>query len=204
MEPLIKGLIMGFSIAAPVGPIGILCIQRTLNHGWLSGLLTGLGAATADAAYGAVAAFGLIAIAGFFTGHEMWLRLFGGLFLFYLGARIFLSSPAHHGEAKAHRGVLYDYLSTFVLTLTNPMTIFTFFGLFAGAGLASGTTTTAAAAWMVFGVLLGSALWWLLLSAGITLFRAAANEKFRRIVNKVSGAVIIAFAIFMLGGLEKL
>jgi threonine/homoserine/homoserine lactone efflux protein len=133
----LKGLLLGFSIAAPVGPIGLLCIQRTIANGRRSGLVTGLGAATADGLYGAVAAFGLTTISGFLVGQQIWLRLIGGLFLLYLGSRTFLSKSAERAASSIHKNLFRDYASTVFLTITNPMTILSFAAVFAGLGLAS-------------------------------------------------------------------
>src|SRR3989344_6339612 len=158
---LIKGLIIGFSIAAPVGPIGLLCIQRTITYGRTSGLLTGLGAATADGLYGAVAAFGLTIISNFLVGQQFWFRLIGGVFLLYLGIKTFLSKPAEKTVTESHKGLFSDYLSTVFLTLTNPTTILSFVAVFAGLGLGSMNGNTSSAILMVAGVIVGSAFWWL-------------------------------------------
>src|SRR3989344_5776045 len=129
---LMKGLIIGFSIAAPVGPIGVLCIQRTIAYGKISGLFTGLGAATADGLYGAVAAFGLTIISNFLVGQQFWFRLIGGAFLLYLGIKTFMSKPEEKTATENHKGLLSDYFSTIFLTLTNPTTILSFVAVFAG------------------------------------------------------------------------
>ena len=130
-----KGFIIGFSIAAPVGPIGILCIQRTLAGSNIQGLVTGLGAATADAIYGFIAAFGLTFISRFLVEHSVWFRVIGGLFLCYLGIRAFLSKPQNQAVSVTNRNTLSSYGTTFFLTLTNPMTILFFAGVFAGLGM---------------------------------------------------------------------
>src|SRR5436189_2917705 len=127
---MLKGLAIGFSIAAPVGPIGVLCIRRSLSEGRQVGLATGLGAATADAIYGCVAAFGLTAVSSALVGHRSWLGFSGGLFLCYLGVRTFISSPAAQVAGTQGRGLLAAYLTTFFLTLTNPMTILPFVAVF--------------------------------------------------------------------------
>jgi threonine/homoserine/homoserine lactone efflux protein len=197
----LKGLLLGFSIAAPVGPIGLLCIQRTIAYGRKSGLVTGLGAATADGLYGAVAAFGLTAISGFLVGQQIWLRLIGGLFLVYLGARTFLSKSAEKAASSVHANLFRDYASTVFLTITNPMTILSFAAVFAGLGLAS-AGGHASAAWMVAGVVLGSALWWLGLSGGVSLLGPKLNRGSLRIVSRVSGAVLVGFGIFALASIS--
>ena len=136
LETLLRGLVIGFSIAAPVGPIGVLCIRRTLADGRATGLAVGLGAAAADAVYGAVAGFGLTAVSGLLASHEGLLRLVGGLFLCYLGIRTFLSRPADHAARAGGTGLLGAFAATFGLTLANPATILSFVAVFAGLGIA--------------------------------------------------------------------
>jgi len=194
----VRGLAVGFAIAAPVGPIGVLCIRRTLADGRATGFVSGLGAATADAAYGAVAALGLTAISGLLVRQSGWLRLLGGLFLCYLGVRTFLSRPAERGAAAQGRGLLGAYLSTLALTLTNPTTILSFVAVFAGLGLASGAGGYAGAGVMVSGVFLGSAAWWLILSGGVGLCRSRLTLGALRWVNRVSGLVILTFGALAL------
>src|SRR5215467_10551272 len=156
MSFLLRGMIIGFSIAAPVGPIGALCIRRSLAEGQLVGLLTGLGAATADAVYGAIAAFGLTAISGALVSYRTSLALLGGMFLCYLGFRTLVASPQEATRPQRPQRIASAYASTFVLTLTNPMTILSFVAIFAGLGLASGADFKGAAM-LVTGVFAGSA-----------------------------------------------
>ncbi len=193
---ILKGILIGFSIAAPVGPIGVLCIRRTLASGRLAGLLSGLGAATADAFYGLLSAGGLTVISGFLIGHQTWLRLFGGIFLGYLGVKTFLTRPARLVEDKAEPKAisrLKDYSSTFLLTLTNPMTILSFAAIFGGLGLGSTSGGIAPAVGLVGGVFLGSAAWWMLLSGGMSLLRRKVSAGWLVWVNRVSGLVIAGF-----------
>src|SRR5438045_2795843 len=169
MAFLAKGLAIGFCIAAPVGPIGVLCIRRSLAEGRQIGLATGLGAATADAAYGCVAGFGLTAISGFLVGEKFWLGLIGGAFLCYLGLRTFLARPAERAAEARGGGWFTAYFSTLLLTLSNPATILSFVAVFAGFGLGTSRDFPAASA-LVAGVFIGSALWWLLLTSGVAIF----------------------------------
>jgi threonine/homoserine/homoserine lactone efflux protein len=194
----IKGFIIGFSIAAPVGPIGILCIQRTLSGGNLQGFVSGLGAATADALYGFIAAFGLTFISNFLVDQSIWFRLIGGLFLCYLGVRAFLKKPQEQTVSVANSTNLSAYGTTFFLTLTNPMTILFFVGIFAGLGIVSESIHYASAGLMVIGVFAGSAAWWLLLSGATGLFRSKISEGKLTLVNKISGVVILAFGVVAL------
>lgn len=168
---LLKGIILGFSIAAPVGPIGILCIRKTLQFGRFSGLFSGLGAAVADVIYAIIAAFGLTFISNFLMAGQFWLRLIGGGFLLYLGWKTFFAKVSDKTKEISHTTLLNDFVSTFFLTITNPMTILSFLAVFAGLGLSSIQGSYLEAAVLVVGVFLGSAAWWLLLSEGVTLFR---------------------------------
>jgi threonine/homoserine/homoserine lactone efflux protein len=195
MNFFLRGLVIGFSIAAPVGPIGLLCIRRTLAHGRASGLVSGLGAATADAAYGAVAGFGLTAVAGFLTGEQAWLRLLGGAFLLYLGGKTFLSHPGTQAVAAPHLGLAVDYVSTLLLTLTNPTTILSFIAVFAGLGLGGTKGDFRVATQLVAGVFLGSAAWWWLLSSGVGWFREKLGPKQLRWLNWLSGGILFGFGL---------
>lgn len=195
---LLRGLIIGFSIAAPVGPIGILCIRRTLNGGRISGLVSGLGAATADSIYGCVAGFGLAFISNFLVKQQIWLHLIGGAFLCYLGIKTLFAKPANQAVAARENGLLVDYASTFFLTLTNPMTIISFAAIFAGLGLASTRGNYGSAGILVLGVFMGSALWWLVLSSGVGIFRKKFNTNSLQWVNRISGLIITGFGLFAL------
>jgi threonine/homoserine/homoserine lactone efflux protein len=192
---LVRGVVIGFSIAAPVGPIGVLCIRRTLADGRLMGLATGLGAATADAIYGCMAAFGLTALTDRLVGAGMWIRLIGGAFLLYLGVRTLLAKPGDRAAAASGSGLAGAYLSTFVLTLTNPMTILSFLAVFAALGLCSTHPEPLAAVSLVLGVFLGSALWWLGLSGAVSMLRSRFDTRELRWVNLASGVVIVAFGV---------
>jgi threonine/homoserine/homoserine lactone efflux protein len=200
---LLRGLAIGFAIALPVGPIGVLCIRRTLAEGRAAGLISGLGAASADAIYGCVAAFGLTAVSTFLLNHQFWLRLVGGLFLCCLGVKTFLSKPATSSADVKGGSLATDYASTLFLTLTNPMTILSFAAVFAGVGLGSAAADYVSALKLVTGVFLGSALWWLLLSFGINLSRAKFNESKLRWVNRLSGIAICGFGLIALCSLRK-
>lgn len=191
----LKGLLIGLAIAAPVGPIGVLCIRRTLTDGRRAGIATGMGAATADAAYGCVAAFGLTSVSGFLLRHQSWISVCGGAFLCYLGVRTFLSRPAT-GSAPAHGGSLIAaFSSTLLLTLANPATILSFAVVFAALGLASSVSYLSAGG-MVLGVFIGSALWWLALSTIVSLGRSRIGPSWMPAINRVSGAVLFAFGIY--------
>jgi threonine/homoserine/homoserine lactone efflux protein len=197
---LVKGLAIGVSIAAPVGPIGLLCIRRSLERGRMAGLATGLGAATADAAYGCIAAFSLSAVSRFLLAEVTWLRLGGGVALCWLGVRTFLSAPARREAQAGSGGLASAYLSSLLLTLANPMTILSFVAVFAGLGLAA-SPDFAAAGTLVAGVFVGSGLWWLLLSASVARMRHRVGDGWMRAINRLSGGLIVAFGLYALSTL---
>jgi threonine/homoserine/homoserine lactone efflux protein len=199
-----RGFLIGLSIAAAVGPISLLCIRKTLTGGRLAGFVCGLGAATADGLYGFVAAFGLTWASDLLFEQQACLRLVGGLFLVYLGARTFL-----HGSVKAadpaappdSTGLARSYASTFALTVANPTTILSFAAIFAGLGLGETRGEYALAFVLVAGVFSGSTLWWLVLSTGVSLVRSRLGVVALRRINRASGALILGFGVVALGGL---
>jgi threonine/homoserine/homoserine lactone efflux protein len=191
----LSGTILGFSIAAPVGPIGVLCIRRTLAEGRWFGLAAGLGAATADAVYGSIAAFGLTFVSSFLIDQQDLLRVFGGTFLCFLGVRTFLAKVSQHFVTERRGNLWSAYGSTFFLTLTNPMTILSFAAIFAGFNLAGKNSGYAAAAVLVAGVFVGSSLWWLSLSTGVGLLRSRLSDSVTVWLNRISGTVIFIFGL---------
>lgn len=204
MQPIhifIKGWIIGLSIAVPVGPIGILCIRRTLVQGRKNGFLSGLGAATADAMYGAIAGFGLTFLSNILIGQQRWLRLIGGGLLFILGVKTFLSKPAEEGTLVERKSLWSAYLSTFFLTLTNPMTILFFAAVFAGLGFVNESDHYVSAGILVLGIFVGSAMWWLILSGFTGILQRLFNFKRLQWLNRISGLIIIGFGLFAFLGL---
>jgi threonine/homoserine/homoserine lactone efflux protein len=193
----LRGLVLGFSIAAPVGPIGVLCIRRTLISGRAVGFASGLGAATSDAFYGAIAGFGLTVVAELLRSQELWLRVLGGLYLCYLGLSMYRFKPTVAGEETSVVALGPAYFSTFALTLTNPATILSFTAIFAGF-LSGGDSSYAATSLLVVGVFLGSALWWLFLSSGVSMFRSRLTPTTMLWINRLSGSVIVGFGVLML------
>lgn len=194
----LKGFIIGLSIAAPVGPIGLLCIQRTLTYGRAAGLISGLGAASADAVYGAVAGFGLGAISTFLVSQRMWVQIIGGILMASIAIRGLRAKPAQNAAATNLNGggLAWSYLSIFLLTITNPMTILSFIAVFAALGVGSSTHTYAAAGWTVLGVFLGSATWWLVLSTAVSLIRHKLSANVLRFITVSSSGVILALAAY--------
>jgi threonine/homoserine/homoserine lactone efflux protein len=192
---LLRGFILGISIAAPVGPIGILCIRRTLVNGRLAGWVTGLGAATADAVFGCIAGFGLTMLANIFVSYRFWLQIGGGIFLCYLGVRAIRSKPADPNGAQSADTLAGAYTSTFFLTLTNPLTILSFAAVFAGLGLVNLAGNYVTASLFVLGVFIGSATWWLFLSAIVSIFRSRIGLQVLQWINWISGAMLAGFGV---------
>jgi threonine/homoserine/homoserine lactone efflux protein len=193
-----RGSILGFSVAAVVGPIALLCIRRTLSAGFGVGFISGLGAATADASYAAVAGFGISAVAAVLVDQRLWLRVIGGIFLVYLALRTMRAAPAERSTDAGPAGMRLAgaYSSTLVLTLSNPMTILSFAGIFAGLGLGSlGTSSSTSALTLVIGVFLGSAAWWLLLAGLISRLQRRVTPRWLRRVNVASGLIILGFGV---------
>jgi len=196
----LKGIFIGFAMAVPLGPIGIMCIRKTLTEGRLRGLIIGLGAATADLLYATVAAFGLTVISNTLVSQRVWIRLVGGTLLFFLGIRTFRALPVDPKIPIKSDGILRSYLTTVFLTLTNPMTIFAFIAVFAALGLGTGLGYFSAAA-LVLGVFIGSGLWFLSLSSGVTLFRKKLDLTGLRWVNRIAGVLIIISGVVAIASL---
>lgn len=200
IELLIKGMAVGFAIAAPVGPIGLLCIQRSIVGGWLSGLVSGLGAAAADTLYGSIAAFGLTLIENFLLNHRYVIAIFGGILLCLLGIRVLIMKPttavAKAGNSAA--GLVGDFFGTFMLTLANPTTVLSFIAIFAAINTSAASASYGAAGTLVLGVFCGSAGWWLCLALGIGVIRHRMDEPVLLWVGRVSGALVIGFGIYTL------
>lgn len=195
----LKGLILGFSIAAPIGPIGLLCVQRTLSRGRMHGFVSGLGVATADACYGLVAAFGLSAVTTFLLGLQFWLQLAGGIFLIGLGCQIARSAPGTNtAPGDSAPGLLHAWGSVFMLTLANPATILGFLAAFVALGLGARPGGIPGASALVAGVFLGSAAWWLSLSFMAGIVRAHLTDGRMRAINRAAGILIILLGLWVL------
>jgi len=190
-----RTFVIGIAVAAPVGAMGVLCIQRTLAHGWRGGMATGAGIATADGTYAALAAFGVAAVSQWLVTLQTPARILGGLVLLWLGWRAIVTPPAHNAaKAVDSTRLRVLYASAVGLTLTNPMTIMAFAAIFASAGLAAQSGVRAAAV-ATAGVLSGSLSWWIVLVTGTTLARHAAGDKVLTWVNRASGVLVAGFGV---------
>jgi threonine/homoserine/homoserine lactone efflux protein len=196
-----RSILIGLSIAAPLGPIGVLCVRRTLAQGWTYGVATGFGAASADAIYAALASSGLVLVSAFLVRQQSWIHLVGGIFLCYLGVHTAISKPVVMGVDDRRDGLGSSYGTTFFLTITNPITIISFTGIFAGLGLVSMDKNFLSVSSTVFGVFVGSALWWLLLSSVVSLLRRRFGAREMLWVNRISGAIILAFGVIAIASL---
>ena len=196
----LKGILVGFAMAVPIGPIGVMCIRKTLTEGRLRGLIIGLGAATADFFYGCVAAFGLTFVSSALDSQRVWIRLVGGALLLFLGVRTFRAKPADPRYRIQSSGMLGTYFYIVFLTLTNPLTIFAFIAVFAALGLGVGVINFSGSA-LVLGVFTGSFLWFLSLSSAVTLFREKFDMVGLQWVNRIAGILITISGVVAIASL---
>lgn len=194
---LIKGLIIGIAVSIPLGPIGVLCVQRTINKGWYSGFVSGLGAATSDTIYAVVAGFSLSYIINFLEMYEFYFQILGALVLMIMGYHIFRSCPVSDLKKYKSKGrsSWQDYLITLVITISNPLAIFVFLAVFAGSGVVMGLDNIFHSGLIVVGVALGASLWWFLLTGLVNIFRHKFNLRRLWWTNKIAGSLIMALAV---------
>ena len=190
----LKSFILGFAVSAPVGPIGLLCIQRTLSRGKSAGFLTGMGAVSANIIYACIAAFGFSIVSSFLLEQQFYLKIIGALFLFYLGIKTFLKNPAKAAAQLEGEHLFSMYLSTFFLMITNPVTILNFVAMFAGLGFEHNAQTSITAISLVAGVFFGATSWWLFLSFFASVFRNKITPHLA-IVNKIAGMLMILLGV---------
>lgn len=201
VEFIIKGIIIGFLASVPLGPVGVLCIQRTINKGRLSGVFSGMGAATVDSLYALVAAFGLTFIINFIEAQRFYIEIIGAIVLIFIGAKIFYANPIT--QIRRHRrkknNLVEDYFSVFLLTLSNPLALFLFVAAFAGLGIVSPDSVSSKSLFIILGVFIGAMTWWLILTFFINLFRKKFRLKQLWWINKIAGLAILIFgAVAML------
>jgi threonine/homoserine/homoserine lactone efflux protein len=200
LELLIKGLTVGVAIAAPVGPVALLCIQRALKGGWFAGLASGLGAAAADTLYGSIAAFSLSLIENFLIEHRYQIAIAGGVLLCLLGIRVLLMKPPQISERPSNSaaGLVGIFLGTFMLTLANPTTVLSFIAIFAAVNISAASGDYSAAGLLVLGVFIGSGVWWLCLALGVGVVRHRLDDAILRWIGRASAALVIGFGIYTL------
>jgi len=199
---LLKGLLVGVVIAVPVGPVGILCIRRTILDGRLAGLFSGLGAASADSVFGIIAGFGLTVVSDWLFDYQDFLRIGAAAFLLYVGIHSLMSDPVARRRSDADpEGLFGDFASTFVLTITNPVTILSFLAIFGAIGFTGEEATLLHAAVLVAGVWCGSFLWWIGLIAATGLLRMTFQRQHLVWINRGSGGILVFAGVMLLGSL---
>ena len=199
---LAQGGAIGFLVAAAIGPIAMLCIRTTLERGRIAGIAAGMGVAVADTIYAAIGAYGISFVGAALASEESWLKLVGGIVLIGFGVYLARKQPVNSvEEQEVPKSITADFLMTLALTLTNPMTILSFTVIFAGLGLGATTGDYLSAVALVLGVFVGSALWWLILSGGVGLFRTRLDLSTMRWVNRASGVIITLFGVLALASL---
>lgn len=199
----LRGLAIGFALAAPVGPVGVLCVRRALADGRHAAFIAGLGAAFADTFYGAVAGLGLTVISSFLINHHIFLRVTGGLILIILGIRSLRMSTPFESAPACGPGLLKDFISTFLITLTNPGTILASMGVFAAFGALGQTdgSSPGLSLILILGVFSGSTLWWLILSAAASAARSRLSPRALNLLNSGSGVLLVLFGVAIVGSL---
>ena len=201
---LIEGVLIGLMVAVPVGPLGLLCINRALTMGPLYGLVSGIGVASADALAAGIVALGISLISGFLLDHQILLRLVGGVLLCCLGVKIYKTKPKQEPPPNNVNGLFGAYVTTFLLTLSNPVTILSFIAIYAGWGVASLSGHYVAAAVLTLGVFTGSAFWWIALFVGLTMFRHKFTIEVVCWIHRISGAMIAGAGFIVLLSLSPL
>ncbi|MDR3566001.1 MAG: LysE family transporter [Negativicutes bacterium] len=193
-----KAAILGFFITAPVGPVGVLCIQRTLARGMTTGFVSGLGTAAADALYCGVAAFGVTVVASFLQDNQFYLNITGGIALICLGYHIFRSQIVEAAQLATGEGMFRAFASAFFLTLANPLTILVFAAVFAGIGVGTDDADYRVAALIICGVFIGSSAAWLALSGMVSSVRTKFCSKRLQAVNQLSGMILVGVGVLCL------
>lgn len=195
-EYVIKGIIIGLSVSIPLGPIGIICIQRTLAKGKLSGFISGLGAGFADTFYSVLAGLGITIIVDFLIEHHVIFQAIGGIFLLYLGIKTFYKNPIKQfRQPQGKSNLIGDFLSTFLLTISNPLALFLFIGVFAAIGFMDSKFDNFTLAYIISGVAIGTSAWWFILSTIVNVFRHKIRIRSLNWINKIAGVVIFVFGV---------
>jgi len=194
VELATRGVATGLIIAAPVGPVNVLCMQRTLEKGWKSGLVSGLGAAAADTIYGSIAAFSITLVIDFLLHEQFWIRVVGGLLLILIGVLYYFRKPQSLKEKKRDEASNSDFVSTFLLTATNPTTVLSFIAVLATLGMKEQRAVSATAL-LIGGIFTGSMMWWIILTVTVTSLRRKIGERAMVWMNRVAGFAIGGFGV---------
>ena len=194
LELPIRGLAAGLIIAAPVGPVNVLCIQRSVQKGWRAGIVSGLGAAFADTLYGGIAGFGISLVIGFLLREEFWFRLIGGILLIVIGVIYYFSPAKKLGDGKNDRSTHSDIVSTFLLAATNPTTVLSFLVVLAMLGLGKQRPLWQTSL-LVAGIFCGSMAWWIILASGANMLRDKVTDRSMLWLNRIGGIAIGVFGV---------
>jgi threonine/homoserine/homoserine lactone efflux protein len=191
---LLKGSLIGFSMAMPVGPVGVLCIRHSLRRGLLAGLMAGLGAALADALYGCMAGFGVTLFSQVLTNYQIWFQMIGAFILWFVGIKIFTSKPVEVETSAISFSCSRIFLSTFALTLTNPFTLLCFAAIYAGLEITSSDQEILPVIILSLGILVGAAVWWMVLTFGVILIGRKFELNSSPLLNRISGGILTSCA----------
>jgi threonine/homoserine/homoserine lactone efflux protein len=194
----IQGIVIGLTLAVPIGPISLLCIQRTIADGRLHGVISGLGVSTADSFYAAITVLGLTAISSLIVTYQYLFRSLAGVILVLIGIRVFMLVPAGVSEKSEHETYFKDYLSMVVIAIANPMTLIFFLVILPGFGVIIQESAFLPATGFVAGVFFGSAIWWIILCGSIGSVRSRISVKNLGLINRISGVLISCFGAGML------
>ena len=197
---IIQGLAIGIAVSVPLGPIGVLVIQRTINKGFISGLVTGTGASAADIVYAIIAGFSITLIKDFLINNQMPIRIIGGLFLVFVGVKITFANPAKQIRKFRNKGNRYfsDFLTSFLVTISNPITILAFGAIFASFQIITNDTGKFDIAVLIMLIFIGALIWWIILIAIISIFRKKIRLRNLLWINRITGFLIVLFAIFVI------
>jgi len=201
LSTIVDGVIIGISASIPLGPIGVLVIQRTLNKGHLSGFISGLGAAFSDTIYAIIAGFSLSFIVGFIESQLLWIQIVGAVILISLGLKIYMTNPAVQLRRQKKKSTSYiqDFFSTFALTIANPLAVFLFMAFFAGFRVVNTQHSAIENLLLIAGVFVGASSWWLILSSSVNLFRKKINLRRLFWINKIAGSAIVVLVVLAFG-----
>jgi threonine/homoserine/homoserine lactone efflux protein len=194
----IQGIVIGLTLAVPIGPISLLCIQRTIADGRVHGVISGLGVSTADSFYAAITVLGLTVISSLIIAHQFLFRSFAGIILILIGIWVFMLVPSDVNEKSEHETYLKDYLSMVAIAIANPMTLIFFLVILPGFGVIIQESAFLPAAGFVAGVFFGSAVWWIILCGSIGSVRSRISVKNLGLINRISGVLISCFGAGML------
>ncbi len=199
IDIIFKGILVGLSVSVPLGPIGVLCIQRTLNKGYISGIISGTGASFADIIYAVIAGFGITFISDFLIAQQSIIRIVGGLFLIFVGIKIYLSNPIKQIREQRTKGKRYltDFITSFLVTISNPITILAFGVIFSSFSMIDKSTEPVEISMILASVFAGALLWWMTLISIVSLFKKKIRLRNLFWINKITGVLIVIFAIIV-------